>query len=96
MIESFRHKGLRLLFESGERKFLNPQHVEKIENILGVLHAAGDIKGVNVPGYRLHALSGGLKGLWSVTVRANWRIVFRFEGGKAFDVDLVDYHLSDR
>ena len=92
MIESFRHKGLRLLFESGERRFLNPQHVEKIENILGVLHAAENIKGVVVPGYRLHALSGDLKGLWSVTVRANWRIVFRFERGKAFDVDLLDYH----
>jgi proteic killer suppression protein len=66
MIESFRHKGLRLLFGSGERRFLNPQHVEKIENILGVLHAAENIKGVDVPGYRLHALSGDLKGLWSV------------------------------
>jgi proteic killer suppression protein len=92
MIASFRHKGLRLLFETGERRLLNPQHVEKIENILGVLHAAEDITGVNVPAYRLHALSGDLKGFWSVTVRANWRITFRFEGGKAFDVDLVDYH----
>jgi proteic killer suppression protein len=92
MIASFRHKGLRLLFETGERRLLNPQHVEKIENILGVLQAAENIKGVDVPGYRLHTLSGDLKGLWSVTVRANWRIVFRFEGGKAFDVDLLDYH----
>jgi proteic killer suppression protein len=65
MIASFKHKGLRLLFETGEPRFLNPQHVEKIENILGVLHAAGDIKGIDVPGYRLHALSGDLKGLWS-------------------------------
>jgi proteic killer suppression protein len=92
MIEGFRHKGLRLLFETGERRLLNPQHVEKIENILSVVHAAEDIKGINVPGYRLHALSGDLKGFWSVTVRANWRIVFRFERGKAFDLDLVDYH----
>jgi toxin HigB-1 len=92
MIESFRHKGLRLLFETGERRLLNPQHIERIENILGVIHAAEDIKGINVPGYRLHALSGELRGFWSVTVRANWRIIFRFERGKAFDVDLVDYH----
>ena len=57
-----------------------------------MIHAAEDIKGINVPGYRLHALSGELRGLWSVTVRANWRIIFRFERGKAFKVDLVDYH----
>jgi proteic killer suppression protein len=92
MIESFRHKGLRLLFETGERRLLNPQHIERIENILGMIHAAEDIKGIDVPGYRLHALIGNLKGFCSVTVRSNWRIIFRFDGGKAFDVDLVDYH----
>jgi proteic killer suppression protein len=37
-------------------------------------------------------LKGDLKGLWSVTVRAYWRIVFRFEGENAFDVELIDYH----
>ena len=92
MIVGFRHKGLRRLFETGERRLLNPQHVERIENILGVLHAAGTINGLDLPGYRLHSLSGDLKGFWSVTLRANWRIIFRFEEGKAFDVDLVDYH----
>jgi proteic killer suppression protein len=52
----------------------------------------GDYNGDNIPGYRLHPLKGDLKGLWSVTVRANWRIVFRFEGNDVFDVELVDYH----
>jgi proteic killer suppression protein len=33
-----------------------------------------------------------MKGLWSVTVRANWRIVFRFAGGDADAVELIDYH----
>jgi len=47
---------------------------------------------MNLPGYRLHALKGDLRGFWSVTVRANWRIVFRFEGEDAFDVELIDYH----
>ena len=45
-----------------------------------------------IPSYRLHALKGDLKGYWSVRVKANWRIIFRFEEGDAFDVDLVDYH----
>jgi hypothetical protein len=47
---------------------------------------------LNLPGYRLHPLKGTLKGLWSVTVRANWRIIFRFEGADAFDIELIDYH----
>ena len=44
------------------------------------------------PGWRLHPLKGDLKGLWSVTITGNWRVIFRFEDGDAFDVDLVDYH----
>ena len=45
-----------------------------------------------LPGFRLHPLKGKLKGRWSVSVSGNWRIVFRFEKGNAYDVDLVDYH----
>lgn len=92
MIESFRHKGLRQLFEEGDPKGVNPQHVEKIENILGLLDVAQNIEDMNVPTFRLHALKGELKGFWAVTVRANWRIIFRFADGRASDVDLVDYH----
>jgi proteic killer suppression protein len=92
MIERFRHKGLKLLFEEGDPTGLNPQHVEKIENILGLLDVAQDIEDMNVPTFRLHALKGDLKGFWAVTVRANWRIIFRFADGRASDVDLIDYH----
>jgi proteic killer suppression protein len=37
-------------------------------------------------------VTGDLKGFWSITVRANWRVIFRFEDGEALDIDLVDYH----
>ena len=47
---------------------------------------------MSLPGWRLHPLKGRHKGLWAVDVSGNWRIVFRFEKGEAFDVDLVDYH----
>jgi proteic killer suppression protein len=30
--------------------------------------------------------------VWAVTVRANWRVTFRVEGGDAYDVNLEDYH----
>ncbi|MGO9236028.1 MAG: type II toxin-antitoxin system RelE/ParE family toxin [Methylocella sp.] len=92
MIERFRHKGLKLLFEEADPTGVNPQHVEKIENILGLLDVAQDIEDMNVPTFRLHALKGDLKGFWAVTVRANWRIIFRFADGRASDVDLIDYH----
>ena len=47
---------------------------------------------MRLPRYRLHALKGELKGYWSVTVKANWRIIFRFDGGDVYDVELIDYH----
>jgi proteic killer suppression protein len=92
MIVSFRHKGLKQFFERNDRKLLQANMVERIALILTTLHAAQKIEGMRLPSFRLHPLKGELAGFWSVTVRANWRIIFRFEGGEAFDVDLVDYH----
>jgi proteic killer suppression protein len=92
MIENIRHKGLRRFFEDGDRRGLNPDHLDKISLILLTLHSANEIEVMNLPSFRLHPLAGELKGFWSVTVRANWRIIFRFEGGNALDVDLTDYH----
>jgi toxin HigB-1 len=92
MIRSFRHKGLRRLYESGDRRGLNAEHVDKIRLILLALDSAETVEVMNLPSFRLHPLAGDLKGHWSVTVRANWRITFRLEGGNVFDVDLVDYH----
>ena len=92
MICSFRHKGLRRLFENGETKSINDDHLEKSENILCVLNRARKAEDMNLPGFRLHRLKGDLKDFWSVTVRANWRVIFRFDRGDAYDVDLIDYH----
>ena len=92
MIESFKHKGLRQLFEDDNPRGVNPEHVRKIRQILAALYAAQMIEALNLPTFRLHPLTGNLKGFWSITVRANWRVIFRFANGKAFDVDLVDYH----
>ena len=92
VIENFRHKGLRQLFEDDNPRGLNPEHLRKIKVILTVMNAAEAIADMDEATFRLHPLTGDLKGYWAVTVRANWRIIFRFEDGKAFDVDLVDYH----
>lgn len=92
MIRSIRHKGLRRLYEDDDTRGVHAEHVEKLENILGRLNAAHAVSDMDLPGYRLHALFGDLKGYWAVTVRANWRVIFRFADGDATDVDYVDYH----
>ena len=91
MIRSIRHKGLKRLFEHDDPSGVNPVHVGKLRNILATLPAAPSLAHMDLPGFRLHALKGELKGFWSVTVRANWRVIFRFDGD-AEDVDYVDYH----
>lgn len=92
MIKSFRHKGLKRLFKQDDPSGVNAAHVlGKLKNILATLHAASGVAHMDLPGFRLHPLKGRLKGFWAVTVRANWRVIFRFDEG-ADDVDYVDYH----
>ena len=92
MIRRFRHRGLRRLYENDDRRELNPEHADKIARMLARLDEATRPEQLDLPGFRLHPLKGELAGYWSITVRANWRIIFRFEQGAATDVDLVDYH----
>lgn len=92
MIGTFKHRGLKRLFAENDDSRVLQQYSGRIRRILTVLDAAATIDGVALPGFRLHPLKGDRKGLRSVTVSGNWRIVFRFEGGDVFDVDLVDYH----
>lgn len=92
MIKSIRHKGLKKLFEAGEAGGVRADQVDRIEEILFILSVAETVQAFSLRSFRLHPLKGTLKGFWSVTVRANWRIIFRFEGGDCYDVDLVDYH----
>ena len=92
MIRSFRHKGLKLLFDNGDRRKVRSDYADKIERILARLEESSEVGNMDLPGFRLHPLKGDLSGFWSVTVSGNWRVIFRFEGGHASDVDLVDYH----
>ena len=92
MIRTFRHRGLKRLYEQGDPSKLRADQAKRIGNVLADLDDAGKPNDLAMPGYRLHALKGDLKGSWSITISGNWRITFRFEGGDAFDVDLVDYH----
>lgn len=92
MVQSFRHKGLRLFFEKGHASKIQPAHRARLRLILTLLDAANDVGDMNFPGSNLHPLKGELKGFWSVTVSGNWRLVFGFGDGDAYDVDYLDYH----
>ena len=92
MILHFRHKGLERLFAGNDVRGVGAHQVRKLRMILTTLNAAAGPAGMAVPGFQLHPLKGGRKGQWAVSVSGNWRVVFRFEGHDAVDVDLVDYH----
>jgi proteic killer suppression protein len=92
MIRSIRHKGLRRLYEQDDPSGVNPEHVGKLRNILARLYAARTVSDMDLPGFRLHQLKGALTGYYAVTVRANWRVIFRFADRDAEDIDYVDYH----
>ena len=92
MIRSFRHRGLKRFYERDDCGLVRSGLHDRVEVMLAQLDVAGSPEAMRLPQYRLHALKGKLKGYWSVTVRANWRIIFRFEDGDVHDVELIDYH----
>ena len=92
MIRSIRHKGLKRLYEQDDHRGVVCEHAEKLRDILVRLDASATVADMDLAGFRLHPLKGELKGFWAVTVRANWRVIFRFVEGHALDVDYLDYH----
>jgi len=92
MIASFKHKGLRKLYEKGDRSGLRTDIAIKAELDLSILDTASTVKELDITGFSFHPLTGNLRGFYSVIGSRNHRIIFRFEDGSAFDVDLVDYH----
>ncbi|WP_397476070.1 type II toxin-antitoxin system RelE/ParE family toxin [Pusillimonas sp.] len=98
MIKTFRHKGLEAFFKAGSQAGIQPAHASRLTTQLTALNSAIQPEDMNAPGWRLHKLSGkntkgrAVEGHWSVTVSANWRLTFFFEGGDATLVDYQDYH----
>ena len=92
MIESFKHKGLKKVFEKGDSSKIHQANTRRLQLILTQLHAVRNIRDMNVPGSNLHRLSSDKKNIWSVNVSGNWRVIFRFEDRDVYDVDYLDYH----
>ena len=92
MIKSFRHKGLQLFFETGSRAGIQSSQAPRLSRQLSRLNEARNSEDMNIPGWRLHSLSGKLVGYFSISVSGNWRITFRFEGEDVVLVNYQDYH----
>ena len=92
MIKSFKHKGLKRLYETGSTSGVQAAHANRLRMQLAALDTAGVIDDMDIPGYRLHPLKGNLAGRWSISVSGNWRITFQFRNGNAFVLDYEDYH----
>lgn len=92
MIKSFKHKGLEHFFYDGNRKGVQPKHVNKLEAILDLLDAAETISVMNFPGSSLHLLQPKHEKRWAVTVSKNWRVTFIFDNGDAHEINYTDYH----
>lgn len=92
MIKSWKHKGLRNFYEDGNTRGIFVEHQKRIKIILQTLDVASNPKQMDFPGFDFHKLKGDLNGYYSVSVRANWKIIFMFEGEHAILVDYLDYH----
>ena len=92
MIKSFRHKDLRQLFETGSTSGVQAIHSKRLRMQLAALDTAQTIEDIDIPGFRLHALLGHMRGRWSIRVNGNWRVTFEFRDGNAYVLDYEDYH----
>jgi len=92
VVVGFRHKGLRRFYEKGSTKGIQNDHAKKLRRILAALNAANRPADLDLPGFDLHPLKGNREGQWSLSVNANWRVTFRFDGNDVTNVDYLDYH----
>jgi proteic killer suppression protein len=94
MIQSFKSKSLKLYWQKNDVSKLPAEWIERIGDMLAVIDEAKTVPQdfAVFMGWKIHPLKGELKGFWSLTVSGNWRIIFRFENGEAYDLDYVDYH----
>ena len=92
MIKSFKHKGLKLFFETGKASGIQGKHRKRLRMQLAALDTATLIEDMNIPGYALHPLKGDKKNLWSIMVNGNWRLTFEFNNGDVYILNYEDYH----
>ena len=90
-VRSFKHGGLKRLYEHDEERWVKAPFRTRVRAILALLDQAATPADLAAPSYRLHPLKGR-PNCWSMCVSGNWRIVFRVENNEIWEVDLEDYH----
>ena len=92
MIKSFKRKGLEKFYTRGSTQGIQANDANKLRMQMAALGRAQSIDDMDIPGYRLHQLTGNRRGIWTITVNANWRLTFEFEEGNVYIVNYEDYH----
>lgn len=92
MIKTFRHKGLKLYYETGNTRGIQANHANRLRMQLTALATAVEVSDLDLPGYKLHPLKGNRKGVWAISVSGNWRLTFEFADGNVHLLDYEDYH----
>jgi proteic killer suppression protein len=92
MIKTYRHKGLRDLFETGTSRRVDAKFHERCILVLDVLNRATHTNQLNISGWNLHPLKQYKPVRWSIWISGAWRITFEFDQGDAYRVDLEQYH----
>ena len=92
MIKTWKHKGLKRFFETGHKSGIMAAHEKRLKVVLQRLNGAIKPEDMNTPGMQFHKLIGNLAGFYSVSVSGNWRILFKFRGQDAEEINYVDYH----
>ena len=92
MIKSFAPKGLEIFHRTGKTTGVQAMHAGRLRLILTLLESAKKATDMDAPGLSLHPLKGDRKGIWAVTVQANWRVTFHFPDGDPEIVNYEDYH----
>jgi proteic killer suppression protein len=92
VIRSIRHKGLRKFYESGSKSGIQTSQGNRLRLQLAALDTAQSIEDMDIPGFRLHKLSGRMRDRWSISVSGNWRLTFEYRDGDVYLLDYEDYH----
>jgi toxin HigB-1 len=94
MIRSFRSRPLERYWRLGDASGLTAAHLKRLNLRLTALDNARSPQEMNVPGWHFHALTGDMRGRFSVRVTGNWRLTFAWDsnGPHAIAVDYEDYH----
>jgi len=92
MIKTYKHKGLRLYYETGSKQGIQAKHANRLRMQLVALDTAMEVSDLDIPGYTLHSMKGNRKGIWAISVSGKWRLTFEFRDGHVYLLEYEDYH----